>query len=190
MAADIEILRLIMKPIPVLVLAIAVWMARPTHSYHRLVAVGLAFGAAGDLLLELDLFVFGLVAFLIGHLFYIRAFLLDDRQVGVLQAFPWVVWVVAMVASLSEGAGDLLIPGAVYLTVLGAMAWRALTRMGSVSRASGVSTAAGATLFAISDSLIAIDRFGTDIPGSRWWIMTTYWAAQALIAYGALRRAR
>jgi uncharacterized membrane protein YhhN len=47
----------------------------------------------------------------------------------------------------------------------------------------------GALLFMISDSLIALDRFGSDLlplPWAGFWIMLTYIAAQYLIVVGML----
>lgn len=188
LAIDNETFRVAVKAIPVLILTAAVWTHSPRTRYRELIAVGLLFGAGGDLLLELDLFVFGLGSFLIGHLFYIPAFLRDERRFGPKELLPYAAWAVALIASLADGAGDMLIPGAAYIIVLGAMAWRALVRMGSVPGYSGVATAVGAALFAFSDSLIAINRFGPEIPGARWYIITTYFVAQFLIASGAIRR--
>ena len=44
----------------------------------------------------------------------------------------------------------------------------------------------GATLFIISDSLIAINKFAFSIPLSGLWVMATYIAAQYLIVEGVL----
>ena len=40
----------------------------------------------------------------------------------------------------------------------------------------------GSVLFVASDSLLAIDRFVAPLPMARWAVMTTYLAAQALLA--------
>ncbi|MBL8245739.1 MAG: hypothetical protein JNL89_16200, partial [Rhodanobacteraceae bacterium] len=42
--------------------------------------------------------------------------------------------------------------------------------------------AAGGMLFMASDSMIAIGRFGEPFDGQRLAVLTTYWAAQWLIA--------
>lgn len=188
MAIDSESTRIAVKAIPVLALAAGVWLTQPRTRYRSLVAVGLAFGAGGDLLLELGQFVPGLISFLIGHLFYIPAFLGDERRLKPVLGIPFIAYGIALTWALAEGAGDLLVPVAVYAIVISVMAWRAAARIGTVPSISGLTTAVGAVSFVISDSLIALDRFGDPIPGARWWIMTTYWAAQALIAYGAFRR--
>lgn len=49
-------------------------------------------------------------------------------------------------------------------------------------------TAAGGALFLASDALLALERFaGLHLPGHEGWVMSTYTAAQALLASGAQR---
>ena len=44
---------------------------------------------------------------------------------------------------------------------------------------------AGGLLFLLSDALIALDRFGgVELPAHEAWVMSTYTAAQALLAAG------
>lgn len=187
LAVDSEGLRVVSKSLPVLALAVAVGTARPRIRYRSLVAAALLLGAAGDFLLEVDLFIYGLLIFLIGHVFYISAFLGDDLRIGLREAFPFLAWGVALVAIVANGVGDLLLPVAVYAAVLCAMMWRALTRMRLAPAFTGRATAIGAVLFGVSDSIIALDRFGSEIRFAPLLIIVTYWAAQALLALGALR---
>lgn len=186
-AVDNEALRVAVKPIPVLALALGVWLATPRIRYRSYIAVGLLFGAAGDLLLEIDLFEIGLGSFLIGQVLYTIAFVSDTKRPGVLAALVFYGYGIALVWLLADGTGDLLIPVTTYALAITTMLWRAVARIGVVPRVTALSAAYGAALFVISDSLIAINRFGTDIPADRWLVMTTYWAAQALIAYSAFR---
>lgn len=188
MAIDSEPTRIMAKAMPVLALAAGVWLTSPRTRYRSLIAIGLLFGATGDLLLELDQFVPGLLAFLVGHLFYIPAFLGDTKEPKLLLGVPYLAFGIGLTWALADGAGELILPVAVYAVVISVMAWRAAARVGHVPLVTGIATAIGAASFVVSDSLIAIDRFSADIPGARWWIMTTYWTAQALIAYGAFRR--
>jgi len=182
-----EQLRVAVKALPVLALAVAVWLAVPRTRYRRLIAVGLIFGSAGDLLLEIDLFEVGLGAFLVGQIFYTAAFLGDGRALKPLPALVFYGYGFALVWSLADGTGDLLVPVAIYAIAITTMLWRAIARMGAVPRITALAAAYGAGLFVVSDSLIAINRFGSGIPGDRWLVMSTYWAAQALIAYSAFR---
>ncbi|GAI55818.1 unnamed protein product [marine sediment metagenome] len=48
----------------------------------------------------------------------------------------------------------------------------------------------GALSFILSDSLIAIDKFTISVPASSYVIMTTYYLAIFLIAYGYVRSDR
>lgn len=188
LAFDLDAVRIVAKPIPVLALAAAVATALPSIRYRRLVTLGLVLGAIGDVLLETDRFVPGLVAFLFGQLAYITAFVGDQRKLRPMLAVPFAAWGIGLVAALADGADELLVPVALYALVLCTMMWRAVARIGTpwIPATSTATTALGAVLFGISDSLIAIDRFGPDVAGARWWIMTSYWAAQIGIALGAL----
>lgn len=187
LGTEVTWLRLATKPLPVLVLAAVVALARPGIRFRRLVAVGLVFGAAGDLLLELGLFVPGLLAFLVGHGWYLAAFLGVDRRLSPWTALPFAVWGVGLVLALADGAGDLLVPVAVYAGALCTLMWRAGSLLGSpLPHRAALVLFVGAVAFGLSDSHIAIDRFGPAVPGARWGIMASYWTAQALVAVGAL----
>ena len=187
LALDLDALRLVTKPIPVLVLAGVVLAARPPIRYRTFIGVGLVFGATGDVLLELGSFVPGLLAFLVGHLWYLAAMWGVDRRLSPGTAIPFAAWGVGLTVALADGAGDLLVPVAVYATVLCVAMWRGGSLLGSgIPRPAALATFAGLVAFGASDSLIAIDRFGPAVPGGRWAIMLSYWAAQALIARGAL----
>ncbi len=91
LAVDLAPVRLVAKPVPVLALAAWVMAAAPT-GFGRLVAAGLLFSALGDLLLELGLFLPGLVAFLGAHLAYLVAFLHVERRPALARALPFAAW--------------------------------------------------------------------------------------------------
>lgn len=184
---DNQTLRVMVKAIPVLALAVAVWLAVPRTRYRRLIATGLVFGSAGDVLIEVDLFELGLAAFLVGQVLYTAAFLGDTKRLSPVPAIIFYGYGLALVWTLADGTGDLLIPVVLYAMAITTMLWRAVARIGVVPRVTGVTAVYGAALFVVSDSLIAINRFGPGIRGDRWLVMTTYWVAQALIAYSALR---
>jgi alkenylglycerophosphocholine hydrolase len=179
-------LRLMAKPVPVL--ALLGWvLAHRRTPYALLVSAGLALSVLGDILLEvpLDLFVGGLLAFLVAHLAYIAAALLDTRAFAPLRAIPFVVWCGGVYVWLLPGMGDLAIPVAVYVTVIGLMLWRMAARAGP-GRPDAWIALAGAVAFALSDSLIAVSRFGGPFPGAREAIILLYWAGQVGIAASVL----
>lgn len=198
---DLHALRLASKPWPVVALASWVWRASPPDGYRRWMIAGLAASLAGDMFLETSprgLFLPGLVSFLVAHVFYVLAYASDGRALEPLRALPAYAYGASLVALLWQGLGPMAIPVAVYAAVICTMLWRAAARVGHVPDASGRLALTGAVVFALSDSLIAIGRFGghlvdealrTSTPW-RLAIMTTYWLGQWAIAASAATRAR
>jgi uncharacterized membrane protein YhhN len=189
LVADLHLLRLVAKPWPVV--ALSRWVLAASRSQHRpeltTVAQALFLGACGDLLLELDpsLFLFGLIAFLLGHLLYIVALHRETRGAEWVRSVPGALYVAGMIALLAPRLPALLVgPVAVYAVVLGVLLFRAAARVGAPGLDARWTRLGllGAVLFTASDSLIAIDRFHTELPGARYVIMASYWAGQALIA--------
>ena len=74
-------LRLLSKPLPLIALLLWLRLA-PADHYRRWISLGLLLSLLGDMLLEwpADLFVFGLGAFLLGHLCFLLAYLGDTRR--------------------------------------------------------------------------------------------------------------
>ena len=183
---DLVELGLLSKGIPVL--AMLLWLRQaPAGHYRRWISLGLLASLAGDLLLEwpADLFVFGLGAFLLAHLAYLRAYLNSCRHA----AWPALLLAASTGAGIfsllaSGGLGDLLLPVGLYALAISAMLWRALARLGQahLSRTSTWLAALGATLFVLSDSLIGINRFVQPFAAAPLAIMISYWLGQWLIA--------
>lgn len=198
---DLHVLRLAAKPWPVVALAVWVWRDAPAGPYRRWVTLGLAASLAGDLFLELSpraLFVPGLVSFLIAHVLYVIAYAADTRALHAVRAIPAYLYGAIMLVALWPGLGPMTVPVSVYTLVICTMLWRAAARVGAVPRASAQLALAGAIVFALSDSMIALGRFGghllpEDIRTGwplRVAIMSTYWLGQWGIAASAHRRRR
>ena len=179
-ATDDVVLRLLAKPFPVV--ALLTWtLLRATGPAARPVAIGLALSLVGDVLLELPgLFLPGLVAFLLAHIAYIVGFTRDAPVLRPSLAGPSGVYVTLLLGVLWPGLGELRAPVATYAAVIGTMMWRAAVR--ATTGRAGVLGLLGASIFALSDTLIALDRFYTPLEGVRPVIILTYWAAQAGIA--------
>ncbi|MGH6950135.1 MAG: lysoplasmalogenase family protein, partial [Vitreimonas sp.] len=161
----------------------------------RLLAAGLLFGAFGDALLASseDTFLYGALAFLIGHLFYIALFLRAGIGARAL-AQPWrviamiavVAFAIAMTLRLVPGESPLFVPLSLYTLVLTAMTMTSFTLPATRWLAM-----AGAVLFLISDGFVAANMFhpqGHPVAAfassfAGWMI---YWAGQAAICFGAL----
>ncbi|WP_003320928.1 lysoplasmalogenase, partial [Alkalihalobacillus alcalophilus] len=127
-------------------------------------------------------FIGGLVVFLIGHLFYLSAFL--KVSVGELKnkliLLPFILYMGTMgyfllAAIFDSGDTNMVIPVVLYILVIGAMGISAVwTR--------NVYATIGSLLFIISDSVLAWNLFVESISYSHVWIMTTYYGAQYFIA--------
>lgn len=179
------LLCLLSKPVPVL--ALLGWLQdAPASPYRRWISIGLMFSLLGDILLAwpVDLFVFGLGAFLVAHLAYLKAYLVDCRRPALLPlALALLAGVSLFSVMAAKGLGDLLIPVAVYALAISAMLWRALARLGShVPKRSAWLAAAGAVAFVASDSLIGIDRFVLPFGAAPYLIILSYWIGQWGIA--------
>lgn len=185
-------LSLLTKGIPVI--ALLLWLRQaPAGTYRRWIGIGLVFSLAGDILLDWpgDLFVFGLGAFLLGHLAYLRAYVSDSRQPALPALLLALIAGGAMFAILaSSGLGELLIPVACYATAISLMLWRALARLGhpQLQPHSTWMAAGGAALFVLSDSLIGIDRFVASFDAAPYAIILTYWLGQWGITASAFQR--
>lgn len=183
-----ELLCLLVKPLPVL--ALLGWLHdAPPSEYRRWISLGLIFSLLGDVLLAWpgDLFVFGLGAFLVAHLAYLKAYLSDCRRPALpALIIALVVGAVLLGILIAHGLGPLLIPVIVYGTAISAMLWRALARLGTdVPERSALLAAAGALAFVFSDSVIGIDRFALPFSAAPYVIIISYWLGQWGIAASA-----
>lgn len=175
------LLCLLVKPMPVL--ALLGWLHdAPPGEYRRWISLGLIFSLGGDVLLAWpgDLFVFGLGAFLLAHLAYLKAYLSDCRRPALVPLVA-ALFIGALLLGIlvSNGLGPLLVPVIVYGLVISAMLWRALARLGTeVPKRSALLAAAGALGFVFSDSLIGINRFVAPFHAAPYLIIISYWLGQ------------
>jgi len=167
-------------------------MAAVASPRRNLLVLALVFSAAGDLLLDVrrlgslgpvQLFMFGLVAFLIAHIFYCALFVRERGAPHLLRKVACVaVIVVAFVSmgTLWPGLADMRWPVLAYSIVLTAMAMSAQwSRFGSL-------VAIGALLFVASDTMLAMNIFGHPFHGARTLVWITYYVAQAMLAWGVV----
>ncbi len=149
------------------------------------ILAGLVFSLAGDVLLMLpsDRFTAGLASFLVAHVCYIAAFTHEAGfQLAPLALLPLLVAVGFVYRKLAPGLGSLRIPVIVYIAVIVVMAWQAFARCAVIPGAGPPLAAAGALLFAVSDSALALARFQRPFAGSQATVYASYFAAQWLIA--------
>lgn len=168
------------KPLPVLGLLVAV-CRRGRGAYASLLAVGLALSALGDVLLELPHgFLPGLGAFLAAHLAYVAAFVGQTRRLRAWRALPFVLYAGLFVSLLWPGLGALRAPVLAYVAAIASMQWRAAACIGATPRGRRSEWAAllGALTFALSDSLLGLDRFHSPLGEARVAVILFYWLGQ------------
>ena len=152
---------------------------------RALIITALALGLAGDVFLlpQIDNFLAGLGAFLVGHASYAVAFvlLIDLGSIAVIGPVGGLVLLavfgIPIIRSLQ--GSPLRIPVAMYIAVttgvilLGAATGRPLI-------------AIGALLFALSDGVLGHDRFVDPDADHRVWVHVLYHTGQATILAGVI----
>jgi len=169
-----------------LILLIAVQAGAPELAlYKYAIVAGLVCSLAGDIFLMLpsDKFVPGLASFLVGHLFYITAFTWGTGfGFSLWLLAPFVIFGVVMFRVLSPHLGKMKVPVIAYMAVILVMAWQAWERVGQTGQIAALLASVGAVFFVVSDSALAIDRFRGQFKNARAVVLSTYYAAQWLIA--------
>lgn len=188
---DMFWLRVGVKAFPILALITWVQANAPKTRFSTFLTAGLALCVVADILLEFrdTLFLPGVAVFLLGHIAYIVAFVGNEKRLGLHLALPFAFWGITLFTILQPGLGKMLIPVGIYAAAICIMMWRASVRIGAGGRV-GLEpwlTLAGAVAFALSDSMIALDRFHEPINGARFPIILLYWGGQFLIARSAMR---
>ncbi len=176
--SDIHLITNISKPIPLIILIL---MVSRNSQYNKLISMGLVLSLIGDILLLeiLDLFVFGLIAFLIGHVFYILAFLNKSKKLEILSCIPFYLYGIVFYIFLYTSLGEMAIPVAFYMLVITTMLWRSFVQRRNGKMENWAFW--GALLFTLSDSMIAVAKFYKPFILASVLIMITYWGGQFLI---------
>lgn len=178
LVADIHLVRLISKPIPVLYL---LWFAYMHPKVQISLKGALIFSIVGDIILELPHhlpFALGLASFLVAHLFFIRSFLHTQTKKLLWPFIPIMIYCSTLYWYMLPNLGPLEIPVALYVFIISLMLWSA-SRYAYTHK--HYIPLIGAIIFAISDSLIAVNKFIEPFPQTRYAIILTYWLAQFLI---------
>jgi uncharacterized membrane protein YhhN len=178
------------KPLTLaLLLGVALALEPASATQRAWFAAALVLSLLGDvcLLFPEDGFVPGLGAFLGAHVAYIGGLRVAGWSSAGLALAAAAVAVVAVplgtriIASVRAGGhGSLTMPIAAYMVVLGAM-------VASAIATGSVLAAAGASLFLVSDSLIAWHRFVRALDFAPVAIMVTYHLGQAGLTLSLIR---
>ncbi len=184
---------------PWLVLVVIFDRPRPAPRFVAWLLVAQVLSWLGDIALALDddaVFLVGVGCFLLAQASYIVTFLRIPgagliKQRPILLA-PYGLYLVAMMAVVLPGAGMLAPALVVYGSLLLAMAIFAMNAWSKVPRRAAWLLLIGSILFVISDSLIAVTKFGplerTPLVGTV--LIGTYCIAQIMLALGVLDAAR
>lgn len=191
-----------LKPIPLFLMMILIvinnyYVNKEGRSGNRrfalLILVGLIFGAAGDILLMFPkrLFLVGLGAFLVGHLFYVAAFM--QVRFNLRRSLPMIalmtIFAILMGSALYINLSDKMMFIAVvfYILVIVTMAIMAYNFDREAGYGGIPLFTMGALFFCFSDSSLAWGKFIGRFPLYDEIVMTTYYGAQMLIVVATLR---
>lgn len=175
------------KPLIVTALFTVAAFSPPAHGarYQLAIALGLACSLIGDIFLMLprDRFLPGLGSFLLAHLAYLAAFT-SGTSVATAPALllPLLAAAALLLYLLWPALGRLRLPVLVYTATILLMVWQAWGRERALPAPGSTLAAIGATLFMVSDAILALNRFRRPLPGAQALVMITYATAQALIA--------
>ena len=180
--------------IPVLMILFILNINPFTDRLHRLLFAGLFFSWAGDVILEFsnsngNYFIPGLACFLLAHVMYFTVFLITPGKNSILSNRIWlllpvIIYGAGLVIYLYNDLKEMRLPVILYAIVILAMVAAAINRKEKVQKESFCLVLAGAILFVISDSVIAINKFSHQFDASGFVIMSTYIVAQFLIVTG------
>ncbi len=158
-------------------------------NYKYVPAIALSFHIMGDVILELgnpDLLIYGILLFLIGHIFYIVSFIKLNRY-SIENAKQYVIFVIAIIIYmiiylyiiLKGVPEDMKAPIAIYGI---ALTFMVLTSMGTGCK----NITLGALLYLISDSVIGYTLFVNHILWEPLVSWPTYYIGQLLIIFGII----
>lgn len=198
------------KPTTMLAILWWIWLSTGWGGSMLWFTIGVIFCLAGDIFLMLprEMFIFGLLAFLLGHIWYILGLngvppyinlvgLLLLVWLGNILAISTIIILVIYLAWLypklargltERGKNALKVPVLAYSIVISLMVYSALmtwNRTGWSAVAAG-SVSIGAVLFFASDSMLAWDRFINPLSHARLRVMITYHLGQIGIVLGAM----
>jgi len=183
---QIPILRLLFKPL--ILLSLIVLYSLSVSNSNKVYILALLFSFLGDVFLlflgELN-FILGLVSFLIAHSIFIKIIIkrIEKSSIKIIIGSSFLFFVIfcMLIYLLINSLGELLIPVIIYgltISVFGTVAF--IDYLNSKSQKS-LWMLAGAIVFVLSDSVLAINKFYTQKLLFEVIVMSTYILAQFLI---------
>ena len=168
----------------------AVVQPHPIFPYYRFLLIGMILCLGGDVLLALPgkkMLLYGLVSFLLGHVFYVAAFFYTaginqwtgaGLAISVLAGGGMFLW-------LRPHLGSMKIPVIFYILVISAMAVGAWSVVGAgeLKPAGRVAAFVGALGFYVSDVFVARQRFLKSEFINRLIGLPLYYGGQFMLAF-------
>lgn len=181
----------LLKPLTTIsILAYLIIFKNPsTKKYVSRIGLALFFCLVGDVFLLFEAyFAYGLASFLIGHMFFLFAFI----GLQGLQRAPTIITLLVLIAAalfllISPKLELLFYPVLIYLIVIVLMSWQGWALSLSTQLKNIRFLGLGVSLFLFSDALIAIDKFYVTFSFVQPIILFSYWAAIYLIAQSATK---
>jgi uncharacterized membrane protein YhhN len=183
--------RLLTKtPLSALFIIAALIQPHPLVSFFYLMLIGLICCMAGDICLvfpQKAMFLTGLVAFLVGHIWYTVAFF----YTAAIHQLAWIGFLVVLLTGgwiffwLKPHLGSMKLPVLLYIIFISLMvcgAW-AVFGDGVLSGLGRIMVFAGALLFYFSDLFVARQRFVQKVYRNRLIGLPLYYLGQYLLAF-------
>lgn len=176
-----------LKAVPVLLMSLRLARLEEKDQFDRLVALGLVVSSLADFAIDFE-FLVGVGLFLLAHLAYVAAFVSESKEWALVSkgipifVYSGSLFSIALAPRLASS--PLLLPIFIYCLVLTVMVWRA----SAIPYNYGLTMSIGAIAFALSDSLLAVDKFTSPISNARYPILLLYYLGQGLLTRGVLMR--
>jgi uncharacterized membrane protein YhhN len=180
--------------VPVVIIIFIINLRKDMTRLSGIMLAGLFFSWAGDVVIDFS-FMAGLACFLTTHIIYLTAFFITPGENRIFHdrfylLLPVIIYGTGLIWFLYADLNGMRFPVILYALVILTMLSAAINRENKVNRISFWLVLAGAVLFVISDSAIAVNKFSWPVKYSRLIIMLTYMAAQYLITTGFIKQIR
>lgn len=196
-----EMLRYMTKPL-LMPLLIGYFISSTQNIFLRFkkwMILALTFSWLGDVLLmfensDSNFFIFGLIAFLLAHIFYIILFdqirVKENFKQSLLPLIPIAVYYFVLISVLQPKLGSMQKPVRIYGLVISIMLSFAIDLWRLKDKAIAGLIILGALFFISSDSILAINKFYKQFDYAGIAVMSTYCIAQLLITLGVVKYIR
>jgi uncharacterized membrane protein YhhN len=164
----------------ILIIVLAVCIFRTNSgSYQLFILIALCFALVGDIfLINKRFFLHGIIAFSLAHLFFMFGFAsLHGFSPAVLPGIFLLITASIIYEFLRKDLNKYALPVGIYIVIILVMVWQAVGLLYHSTAPLFWSVAAAAVLFAVSDFVIAYNKFKQAFKAAEPIILGTYWIA-------------